>query len=559
MAKFSRQLTPGTPAINFAAGTRITKIYVSNPTGSPVYIKVGSVGAPDENTATTTIPANSKEVLPALGVEFAAAFANPSLLLTSTSGNLGKVCTIWFLDDDEETPTFGSAQFLSLSLSELVAGDQPYVSATVSPIFDLSPWGGLIFSITPTVGVDQGIVQLRVSEDAVNFTVIRTWSLWPGVNLIISVPRTYRYVQLRFVIALGSTFSGVYTARATMSEILQLSYSASGTSISNAYNVPNLNEQSFMYATQGIPQVAIALANTSGNALQMIVETSSDAIAWRFVWQREQNVGSLLYRTIFRTQGNLNNYLRIRILEIGNNGPVVGTLALSIPGEADNNLLLSQILTALGDIGSPTSVNQDIYHELDTIRINSSDIRTNTSNIIINQNSQITLQTAANVAITSGNTLLAAGNVTTTNMLTVLNNMYNTSKASSFYYFATVVTGVGGVYVADPVNVWGPRGGGYLQMVSCLIDQTIGARAANNVVSLAYGTNAAPVAVMYTNHEVGPNIAGSTAVQLPIKVFDGPMRSGQLIPNGMTYTWVICTLSANVQVSFEVWYRDAAP
>lgn len=346
------------------------KIFVENPTGSVILIRSGGNDVPTTVTANHRVPAGSFQLVPASGTQFALAFDDPTSVSSPGRSNLMPVATVWFLSAEEPDPSFGSAGFQTLSLSPLTSGFVAYSGAVNSQTFDLGPWGGALVAVAPSAGSGQATVTVQNSDDGTTWRTQEFLALWPGITTTIQVARLARYlrVSLAATTIVGEpAIAGSYSVRATLAEVTQTTWTAGTGSISKAYNVPNLSTRSFQFVTVGLDAVGLRLNNTSGNLAQMVWYTSPDLTTWSLVAFREQSVAGF-YNSIYRSVGQLDTYLRVDILEIGNTGPVVGTLALFIQPEPDLTAPLQQIYGALGDPGQPTNANQSIYHNLVTMR-----------------------------------------------------------------------------------------------------------------------------------------------------------------------------------------------
>ena len=346
------------------------KIFVENPTGSVLLIRSGGNDVPSSSTANHRVPAGSFLLVPSSGTQFALALDDPTSVSSPGRSNLMAVATVWFLSADEPDPSFGSAGFQTLSLSALTSGFVAYSGAVTSQTFDLGPWGGALVAVAPSSGSGQATVTVQNSDDGTTWRTQGFLALWPGITTTIQVARLARYlrVSLAATTIVGEpAIAGSYSVRATLAEVTQTTWTAGTGAISKAYNVPNLSSRSFQFVTVGLDAVGLRLNNTSGNLAQMVWYTSPDLATWSLVAYREQSVAGF-YNSIYRSVGQLDTYLRVDILEIGNTGPVVGSLALFIQPEPDLTAPLQQIYSALGDPGQPTNANQSIYHNLATMR-----------------------------------------------------------------------------------------------------------------------------------------------------------------------------------------------
>lgn len=349
---------------------------IDNPTGSPVLVRVGSPEIPNTSNADYTIPALGFKVLSVQGQLFGVAFTDAALISQIGAGNLTTRASVVLYSDGEIIPTFGAANYQSLSLADYFNGFGAYIQGTTQ-FFDISPWGGILTAIIPDAASGQSIVDVQVSYDTVGFTVrsLGRWAIWPGTPAIINVPRTARYVRFQYLstgIAGEPIISGLVTIRATIAEIQQISFNPGSNSIVKNYNVPSLSSQSFFFATHNIKAVSVGLNNATSADLGEVVFYASSGVTgpWRLVSFREQVLNNTgIYASIYRNLGDLDNFLRVDILETGNSGPITGTLELSQRSAPELSSILQQIYAALGDIGIGANANQNIFYQLDSIRV----------------------------------------------------------------------------------------------------------------------------------------------------------------------------------------------
>lgn len=368
MARRDYRLTTGTDRQSVNTDIDVAVVVVNNPTGSPVYVRLGAPDIPDGGNADRVIPAATAAAFPASGRMFGFRLADTALISTAANSGLFGTVTIALLDATEPVPSYGNYSFLSLSLSDLTSGDVSFTGATTSSVFDLGAWGGAIVTVLPAVGSGQGLLQLSVSDAAAGpFTLLGTWAFWPNVPLVLTVPRTLRYLRLALAasgIAGEPAISGGYAVRATLAEVTQLTQTPSATPISQTFSVSAAGSTSYTLATHGMRSVALAVKRTSGSAIQMLVESSGSAAGpWRIALNREQLFAGGLNDSIYRSVGNLDLFTRVTLTETAG-VPMSGTFTAQLPAETDTTSVLSQILAALGDQGQAPNVGQSVYHQL---------------------------------------------------------------------------------------------------------------------------------------------------------------------------------------------------
>jgi hypothetical protein len=353
-------------------------VAISNPTASPVYVRIGAPDIPTSVNADLILPAAKSETFPVSGRTFGLAIGDPASIAGGVSAKSGLFSSVLvvFLSEGEQIPTYGNFDFQSLSISDLSGGVVAFANGTTQT-YDLGAWGGVIIFIAPTAGAGQGVAVVQASADNVLYYTMGTYAFWPGIPASLILPRPVRYMRITFGssgIAGEPAAAGFFSARASLAEINQITYSPGGLSVTQAYNIPNLGEANKIFATHGVSAIAVSVANTTGsNGGELIIETSQFAAGpWQTVAYREQIVnpaGPALTASIFRTFGNLGPFTRVRLLSTGTSGALVGTIYYSMVVAADLNGMLQNIYAALGDVGQPTNTNQSIYHELDHIRV----------------------------------------------------------------------------------------------------------------------------------------------------------------------------------------------
>lgn len=425
MSKDERTLTTGNPTVAFSVNFNASKVYIANPTGSPVYLKIGTPQAPrNANEADAIIPAGSEKTVPALGQVFAASFADSSLLTNTVAGNLGAIATIVVMSADEVTPTFGALSYQSISVSMLSNGIEA-ISPTAR-IYDLGPWGGAIIFLAPDGGSGQTWIDLTISQDGITWRTAQIYAMWPGVPVTVNVPRIARFLQLQFFatgIPAEPNPSGFFFVRGSLTEITQYVYKPLGNAITKSYTLGAFGSQQWQLFAAGIPSISIADIATAGtgasSAITLLIEGSSDRINWRRITFRTQAMSTGV--TLFRSIGNLDLYLRVTVFEVGG-AAANGTLYISIMPESDSAYLLNSILGALGDQNAPSNTNQDIYHVLLSALTSLQGIDSDTNNLAGMATSLTNIDTDTN------NLSLIHTDLATTiaNLITATNTLLNT-------------------------------------------------------------------------------------------------------------------------------------
>lgn len=478
-------------------------VFIENPTGSPVAMRAGGTDYPTLTNANHVIPANGYLLVPVDGTTFAFAFTDTPSVTSAALSNLLTAATITLFDAKESLPNFGSATFLSLSLSDLSGGIVGATGATTSAVYDLGSWGGAILYFFATASSGQGVINAQVSSDQTTWRSIGEWAFWPGLPATINVPRSVRY--LRFLIA-PTVIPGepaidyAYAVRATLSEIFDLEFSAlSGTVFTKPYAIAALGEANWTFATRGLPAISVGVKNTTGIASQgeLIVETANGATGpWRVVAFREQSITpGGFYDSIQRTYANLDLFTRVRMLST-NLVAIAGTVYVGILPGPDLSAPLQQIFAALGDPGEGVNVNQSIYHELDTIRQQTDTLEA----------------------------LIAATN---TKLDTIISNM-NKAVSNSTMNFTITTAGV-----------WQNIGpflvpGQYIKSLQVNY-QMQGPLTVPITFNFGIGTAGAVGASIFGQSGTYPEGIG------PWANFDGPNAGGFLIPPGFTNVWALCT------------------
>lgn len=382
------KLTPTVTRISVGLGFEAGICYVSNPTGSPILLRVGAPEIPSSDSADYTIPALGEKTLSVIGHEFGITFADATLLQTFPGGNVASVATVQFQTPDEPLPQFGAASFQSLSLSEIKPNTAFSGLTTVGPL-DLGPWGGAMVYVNPSSGSGQGVVQVNVSSTGLSWNPLGTYAFWPNVPAVITVPRVIRYLQIILnptAIVGEPAIAGSYSIRATITELQNLVYNPGSQAITKTFNLAASGAQQYQFVTVGLPAVSLAAIATVGTgasaAATLLVEASADLINWRRVTYRTQRMSQGV--TLYRALGNLDLFIRVTVFEVGAVSALVGSLYLSIPPAADLGYILNTIQQSLGDSDAPSNTNQDIYHELDNVRTGVNSVHTDLSGTIHN-------------------------------------------------------------------------------------------------------------------------------------------------------------------------------
>lgn len=518
-------LTPGNPTLQVGLGWRAEVVYISNPTGSPIYIRKGSPMLPDVNTAHEVMPAMTKGAIVVGHQEFGISFADPQLLSgVNISSNLGTVATIVFYSDMDAVPSFGGASFQSLSLSEQ-APLTNYVNGT-NQVVDVSAWGGAIVHVSPDTNSGQGILIIQISSTGAvgTFRVFQQLAFWRGLPLTVMVPRVARFVRFFFsstAIAGEPAMTGQYSIRTTIAEIARFDYQVTGVSLSNAYNVPNLSESSWVLVTYGLPSITIALRNTAGTGFygQVIVETGGTAAGpWAYVATREQNISpGSSNSSMYRTLGTLGPYTRVRLLNGGVAGAIQGTIEFSIQPVQDLAGVLNDIYKALGDVSQPVSVRQSLYDLLSRIETNTVDLENWLSLIEVDT-------TAINTAVTAINARQTQSGV-------VLALQYTSGGA--------------GVFTSQGIpigsNFW-------INSIQASVVVPNGPLNKPGSVDIAYGTAGAPISTIYSF------LFDQFAAMGPTMTFRSTDQRGALVPNGINTIWTRCS-NSNARINVNLGYQ----
>lgn len=368
------ELNGSNPSSSFTLEYAAAFVQVENPTGSPILFRIGSREIPSLATANHIVPAASQVTFAVGGREFGVGFSSPALVAgqAATLSGLSNRAILTFYGANEAVPNLGSISYQSLSLSQLTVATA-YAGAGTVGLYDLGSWGGAIAFVSPAAGSGQAVLAASVSDDAITFYPIRTWTLWPNVPAILAIPRTMRYLLLQTNVTAFAgepSVSGTISVRASISEIVQLSYNPSGNSLVRTFSLAANGSQQYSLLTIGLPAVSLAAIATAGTgasaATTLLVEASSDNLNWRQVTFRTQRMSQGI--TLYRALGQLDLFLRVTVFEVGGISALVGSVYFSIPSAPDLAAILNTIQQSLGDNSAPSNTNQDIYHELDTVR-----------------------------------------------------------------------------------------------------------------------------------------------------------------------------------------------
>lgn len=366
-------------------------LVVLNPTPSPVFVRTGAPDIPSATNANVIVPSATSQSIATSGREFGLTISATAVIgggSTASVGGLYSTVTVTFLSAGEVIPAFGSYNFLSLSVSPLTPGFIPVLaSGQIGGPWDLGPWGGLMLYFLPNSGSGQGVILIEITDDLSGTPTWRTqgaYAFWPSVPVTITVPRVARYVRATFlttIIAGEPPIGGTFFARATIAEIFEANYSQQSASISKPYNISPLGTQTFYAVTVGMPAVSINLNSATGSSEQLVYYVGPTGTGpWRRVTQREQ-LTTGLGASLYRSQGSLDQFLRVDILETSNVN-MTGTFTLQVTSEADPTSILSEVLNALGTTYDPVSVDQNIYQRLKTLNNSLSAINVSLGTVI---------------------------------------------------------------------------------------------------------------------------------------------------------------------------------
>lgn len=415
----------------------------------PLFVRLGSPEIPNELNYDIAIPPNYIIAISVNSNQFGFRLGSTSVPITQITGNTVIEATI-----DEPPPSLGGVPInnASLSTADLLNGVPSFSGPTVYGPFNINQWGGIIINVIPSNTSGQGVIQIDVSPDGTTWTPYQTWAFWPNIPATILTPRVSQFVRITLnatAIVGEPVIAGKIGIRGSLTEITTPSYTPLGNAIIKNWAIAALGSQQFSFVTSGLPSVSIAGIPTAGSnanaVIQLLVEASSDNVNWRQVTVRKQfgSIGITLYRSF----GNLDLFIRVTVGELANQGPSNGTLYLSIPREPDTASMLNNIYQTLGDQGNPnpTGNYNDIYHELDAIRISdaSVDTKLTTTNVHLNNISANTSNINLNIA--SGNSVFSRLDTVNTNLGITNTNLgvINASLGSIFTAIGSTNTALG--------------------------------------------------------------------------------------------------------------------
>jgi len=453
------QLTPSQTSVIVQLQTfRAASLFVANPTGSPVAVRVGGTDVPSVNSASHIVPAQGYLLVPVDGTTFAAGFTDAAAITAPATSGLQTTASLMLLDIDEPLPAFGSASFQSLSLSELTSGLQTFSGPVTSSVFDLGSWGGALVYVAPGASSGQGLIVVEAADSVspASWSPVGTWAFWPGLPAIIQAPRTLRYLRVRLVattIPGEATITGGYSVRGTIAEILDAGYTPFSSSFSKTFNIGAGIDGAFYIVTAGLPAISVGVTFTTGARSELISYAApSPSGPWRTIAFREQSTTGITNGSIFRTYGSLDQYTELVISNLGVTS-TTGTISFTIPVNQDMNGIQQSIYAALGDVAQTVNTRQSIYHELEaiySIALNSIDGRLSTivtddntrflqlgsiDTRLVTINNNLTLNTNPALATIATNTSTTATNVATV----------NTTLGTTNFSLAQIVTRTGNI------------------------------------------------------------------------------------------------------------------
>lgn len=357
-----------TGVINYPRTIEYLVMYNNNP--APLYVRLGSPEIPNQKNYDIAVPPNYIMAISVNSNQFGFRLGDTGITTALLTGN-----TVIEGMIDEAPPALGGVpiQAASLATAELTNGLQTFAGVTTLTTFNLSLWGGLLVYVSPDVGSGQGVIQINISSDGATWKAYRTASFWPNIPVSITVPRVATFVQiiLNATAIVGEpAISGVVLVRAALTEIGQYTYNPTANALVKTYNLVGIASQQYTFVTAGLPAVSVAAIATTGStssaAITFLVEATSDLVNWRQVTARDQLMSQGV--TLYRALGNLDLFIRVTIFQLTAGQTGVGSVYMSIPFQADLGYILNTIQQSLGDKNAPSNTNQDIYHQLDTIR-----------------------------------------------------------------------------------------------------------------------------------------------------------------------------------------------
>lgn len=593
---FRSRLTATQPYDSVSVDFDAAVIVVANPTASAILIRVGAPDIPDVSNYDEIVPAGQNAAIPCNAREFGIAFNQPASIASAaaTKSGLFLLASVKFQTYDEPVPAYGSASFLSLSTSDVLPL-QAFAGGITYPVIDVGAWGGALIHVSPSAGTGQGVCQVDISSDLITFRAFATYAFWPNAPATITIPRVARYLRITLNptgIAGEPAIGGYLSVRETLSEISQLTYTPSSQPIVKAFAVPALGTVTFTFVTVGLPSVSIAsiiTAGTPGNAGQeIIIEVAADLVNWRLATFREQ--GAFSGSTMYRAVSNLDLFMRISVLEISNHGPLNGNLYLSIPPAADLGYILNTIQKSLGDNQNPVNVNQDVYHELDSIRNWDTQIAGSVASIDTKEtagNASLT-SIATNMVTETGNTgaivsntnAISASDASIDTKMTANNTKLDTlhtdlnttihADVNGAAGFLTTIAGAQTRAIALRTGNVAPGGAGvffdvgailpvgfYLELAIATFQFPFGfaiGGVSTNMLEMAYGGAGGPAVIFYScggawNPGSGANL--TPALIGPAVHLDGLRSGGLLIVAGNDHLWVRC----GAQTPGNFWYE----
>lgn len=354
--RYRFQLTAANPTARVNLDFDAVAMIVSNPTGSPVYVRIGSNEIPNQQTSDWLVSAFGGQCFPVVGRWFGVGLADGSLVGTIgelASGALG-TCTIMLLDRTEVIPTFGSVSYLSLSTSELTDGIEAFTPNR--QVYDMGGWGGALVYVSPSAISGQALIALEASDDAISWRPLQTFSVWPSIPSTVNVPRVARFLSV-WILATGIPAEpnpdGFFSVRGTLEELSQLSYAPSASSITKNFNITTGPASvQYLLSTSGLGAVSIGLNLTSGTSDKMSVTieaASSVSGPWRMAAIREQQATTSGQPNLYRSVGSLDQFMRVTVVNFDPPNLLGGAVSFSILREADLSSVLERLSASIGD------------------------------------------------------------------------------------------------------------------------------------------------------------------------------------------------------------------
>lgn len=565
-----------TGTISYDRTLEFLVLYNNNPV--PLYVRLGSPEIPNEFNYDISVPPNYIMAISVNSQQFGFRLGSASVVTTLITGISVVEATI-----DEQPPSLGGVPInnASLSTADLLNGVPLFNGPTLYGPFNINQWGGLIINVIPSATSGQGVIQIDVSADGTTWIPYQTWAFWQNIPATILTPRVSQFarITLNATAIIGEpAIAGNVSIRGSLAEITTPSYTPQGTSIVKTYALAASGSAQYQFVTTGIPAVSIAAIATAGTgasaAITLLIEASSDLINWRQVTFRTQRMSTGI--TLYRAVGKLDLFMRVTIFEVGGISAANGSVYLSIPDTADTGAILNTIQQSLGDIGAPTNTNQDVYHELDNVRLNIGITNTtlgttNTNLSTINSNIVVLLGTSGflypalisiSTTIGSTNTLLGTTNTllgtintnigSTNTLLTNINSLTNTTNTN----IATILASQSrSSYMVTGSFVYNSAGAAFLNagfllvqgswIESCVLSVAGAAASFATFAFLeaAYGTAGAPVAPSF--YRCSPTLsavtfAGTASFQGSGEMvkYDSLRSPGLVIPSGNQILWI---------------------